>query len=51
MVFSDGEITLSGRLIEGSYPDYEQVLPTGAPIHLVADRAAFLTAVSRVSLF
>ena len=51
MVFSDGEITLSGRLIEGNYPDYEQILPTGAPIHLVADRAAFLTAVSRVSLF
>lgn len=51
MVFSDGEITLSGRLIEGNYPDYEQILPTGAPIHLVADRAAFLTAVRRVSLF
>ena len=51
MVFSDGEITLSGRLIEGNYPDYEQILPTDNPIHLVADRAAFLTAVRRVSLF
>jgi DNA polymerase-3 subunit beta len=51
MVFSDGEITLSGRLIEGNYPDYERILPTDNPIHLVADRAAFLTAVRRVSLF
>ena len=51
MGVSDGEITLSGRLVEGDYPDYEQILPTDNPIHVVADRAAFLTAARRVSLF
>ena len=51
MVLSDGEITLSGRLVEGNFPDYEQILPTECPIHVVADREVFLTAVRRVSLF
>ena len=51
MVLSDGEITLSGRLVEGNFPDYEQILPTDCPTHVVADREVFLTAVRRVSLF
>jgi DNA polymerase-3 subunit beta len=51
MVLSDGEITLSGRLVEGNFPDYEQILPTDCPIHVVADREVFLKAVRRVSLF
>jgi DNA polymerase III subunit beta len=51
MVFSDGEITLSGRMVEGSYPAYEQILPTDNPIHAGVHREAFLTAVRRVSLF
>ena len=51
MVLSDGEITLSGRQVEGNFPDYEQLQPADSPIHVVADREAFLTAVRRVSLF
>ena len=51
MVLTDGEITLSGRQVEGNFPDYEQLQPADSPIHVVADREAFLTAVRRVSLF
>ncbi len=51
MVLSDGEITLSGRLVEGNFPDYEQILPADIPIHAVADREAFLKAIRRVGLF
>ncbi|MEO2002684.1 MAG: DNA polymerase III subunit beta [Candidatus Poribacteria bacterium] len=50
-VFSDGEITLSGRLINGEFPAYERIIPQDNPIHVVTDREAFLTAVRRVSLF
>ena len=50
-VFSDGEITLTGRLIDGEFPAYERIIPRHNPIHVVAGREEFLTAVRRVSLF
>jgi len=51
ILFANDESTLSGRLVDGEYPKYEQIIPTDNPIHLVADREALLTAVRRVSLF
>jgi DNA polymerase-3 subunit beta len=41
---------LTARLIEGDFPNYEQLVPTGYPNRLTVDRDAFAHAVERVSL-
>jgi len=48
-VFND--IVLQCRLIDGKYPNYEAVIPKENPNKLTVDRASFLNAVRRVSIF
>ncbi len=50
-VFTFGEIILTCRLIDGKYPNYEGVIPKENPNELVVDRAQFLGALKRVSVF
>lgn len=42
--------TLTMRLVEGSFPDYKQVVPKESPNVLQVDRDAFLQTVRRISL-
>jgi DNA polymerase-3 subunit beta len=39
------------RLIEGRYPNYDAVIPSGNPNMATIDRISFLTALKRVSVF
>ena len=45
-----GDCTLSMRLVEGSFPDYQQVVPDETPNILTTDRDGLLQTVRRVSL-
>jgi DNA polymerase-3 subunit beta len=45
------DYVLSCRLIEGRYPNYNSVIPTGNPNKLVVDRLSLLGAMKRVSVF
>ncbi|MGO9135282.1 MAG: DNA polymerase III subunit beta, partial [Methylovirgula sp.] len=47
--FTLGEVVLTTKLIEGTFPDYTRVIPTGNDKQLVVDRAPFANAVDRVS--
>jgi DNA polymerase-3 subunit beta len=47
--FSMGEIVLTSKLIDGTFPDYERVIPRNNDKTLVVDRALFASAVDRVS--
>ncbi len=46
-----GEGTLSCRLIEGRYPNYNSVIPKDNPNHLTIDRKVLLSALRRVLPF
>jgi DNA polymerase-3 subunit beta len=48
--FSIGEIQFLTRLIEGTYPNYEQVIPAANEKRIVIERGAFAKALRRVSL-
>lgn len=50
-LFSFGNINLVCRLIDGKYPNYEAVIPKQNPNKLTIDRASFLGAIKRVSVF
>lgn len=50
VLFNIGDIQFLTRLIEGTYPNYEQVIPTGNDKRIVLDRGAFARALRRVSL-
>ncbi len=50
-VFRFGETTFVSRLIEGQFPNYEQLLPESYETRVVADKEELLAAVKRVSLF
>ena len=41
---------VSARLIEGEFPNYQQLIPSGYPNKLTVDRDALVSAVERVSL-
>jgi DNA polymerase-3 subunit beta len=41
---------LASKLVEGQFPNYEQVLPKGHPQRLIVEREAFLAALRRVSV-
>lgn len=41
---------LAARLIEGQFPNYEQVIPKGHPCRLVLSRSALIAALRRVSV-
>jgi len=47
--FSFGGVVLLSKLIEGTFPDYERVTPKNNDKAMNVDRAAFATAVDRVS--
>ena len=47
--FSFGAVRLTSKLIDGSFPDYTRVIPTGNDKVLSLDKAAFAAAVDRVS--
>lgn len=49
--FSFGESTLTCRLIDGKYPNYEAVIPKENPNILTIDRSLFLNSTKRVSIF
>ncbi|MFT0892117.1 DNA polymerase III subunit beta [Pseudochelatococcus sp. G4_1912] len=42
-------VVLTSKLIDGTFPDYQRVIPQGNDKRLVVDRAEFATAVDRVS--
>lgn len=48
--FEVGNTTLTTRLIEGDFPNYRGLLPSGHPNKLTVDREALLEAVRRVRL-
>ena len=44
-----GGVTLISKLIDGTFPDYQRVIPTGNDKRLTVERDAFARAVDRVS--
>ncbi|MCF6171727.1 MAG: DNA polymerase III subunit beta [Bacteroidales bacterium] len=50
-VLTFDDITLTCRLIDGKYPNYEAVIPTQNPFKLTADRKSLLNALRRVAIF
>jgi len=47
--FATPEITLTSKVIDGTFPDYTRVIPTGNTRRLEVDAAEFAQAVDRVS--
>ncbi len=47
--FTVGNVILTSKLIDGTFPDYNRVIPAGNDKELVLDRATFASAVDRVS--
>jgi DNA polymerase-3 subunit beta len=47
--FSFGDVVLTTKLIDGTFPDYTRVIPSGNDRRLVVERAPFAAAVDRVS--
>ena len=46
---TSGDVTLTSKLIDGTFPDYERVIPTEHDRLLTADAVLFLRAVERVA--
>lgn len=51
MLFKSDDVEIISRLIDGTYPDYEQIIPKEAETEIVIDRAHFINAVKLVSNF
>jgi len=47
--FSIGDVVLTSKLIDGTFPDYARVIPSGNDKELVVDKKEFEQAVDRVS--
>jgi DNA polymerase III subunit beta len=47
--FTLGEVVLTSKLIDGTFPDYARVIPAGNDKDLIVDKADFEAAVDRVS--
>ncbi len=47
--FSAGDLVLTSKLIDGTFPDYERVIPRNNDKKLMLDTASFAAAVDRVS--
>jgi DNA polymerase-3 subunit beta len=47
--FTIGSVVLTSKLIDGTFPDYQRVIPTGNDRQLLIDRESFARAVDRVS--
>jgi DNA polymerase-3 subunit beta len=50
-IFSFDKISLTCRLIDGKYPNYDAVIPKENPNRLIVNRASFLNSVRRASIF
>lgn len=50
VTFGVGDVTLTTRLIEGEFPNYRALIPSGYPNRLIIGRDALLDAVRRVKL-
>ena len=50
MTFRVGTRDVTARLIEGEFPNYEQLIPSGYPNRLVVGRDVLDDAVNRVQL-
>lgn len=48
--FDTGRATLTARLIEGTFPNYQQLIPSGYPNRLIVAREGCIEAVKRVRL-
>ncbi|MFA6099150.1 MAG: DNA polymerase III subunit beta [Patescibacteria group bacterium] len=51
ILFSFGECNLSSRIIEGKYPDYQQIIPKEHRTSAVVNTKSFINTVKRASLF
>ncbi len=47
--FTLGDVTLTSKLIDGTFPDYERVIPVGNDKVMEVDRVEFAAAVDRVA--
>jgi DNA polymerase-3 subunit beta len=47
--FSIGDVVLTSKLIDGTFPDYQRVIPAGNDKEMVVDKKDFEAAVDRVS--
>jgi DNA polymerase-3 subunit beta len=47
--FTIGDVVLTSKLIDGTFPDYGRVIPAGNDKELTLDKGAFKSAVDRVS--
>ncbi len=47
--FATPDITLTSKVIDGTFPDYTRVIPTGNPRRMEVDAAEFAKAVDRVA--
>ncbi len=50
VVFSLARYTLVCRLIEGTYPNYNAVIPSGNPNRVTIERAEFMNSIKRVAV-
>jgi DNA polymerase-3 subunit beta len=50
VVFRTSRAEVTARLIEGEFPNYEQLIPSGYPNRLIVTRAALLEALDRVQI-
>ena len=50
VLFEFGNISVSSKLIEGTYPNYKQVIPAQCDERITIERESLLTALKRVSL-
>jgi DNA polymerase III subunit beta len=51
VIFNFDNITLISRLVDGTYPNYEAIIPDENPNRLTVDRMLFSNAIRRVSIF
>lgn len=47
--FTVGDVVLTSKLIDGTFPDYGRVIPAGNDKRLIVERSDFIAAVDRVS--
>jgi len=50
IIFEFGDVLISSKLIDGTYPNYRQVIPAQCEERVVIERESLLTALKRVSL-
>lgn len=48
--FSFGGIEIVSKIVEGKFPDYQKVIPTGHRNHVVLDRAALAQSLNRAAI-